>query len=1114
MEFTGERLIPGQVEGDLWAEHYSRYLFVEPLAAGKRVLDLGTGAGYGAHRLAGVAAAVTGVDLSAEAVAWASERYAAPNLRYLQGDARSVPLPDASFDLVVCFEMIEHVAEQEAVLREVRRLLAPGGAFVVSTPNRRYYTDERHEENAFHVREFDVPEFDAFLRGFFPHVGLYLQNHVPALVIGAGGPASAVGAAKLARASSPSPEEAAAGTHYAVAVCSDGPVALEELVFLPEGAGNVLRTREQHLQRALAELEKSRADFARAEAEAEDRTAWARRLEAELGTAGAEVRRLQGELEERTRWAQSLDAELGRARQALRAPEPVAAAPRRSLLRRAGRALLPPIAAAAAVPLAAGLGAAAVGAELAGRLLPRRPRLPSLVPPDHRHATVLVLNYNGRDLLEKNVPHLQAALAEAGGGHQLLVVDNGSDDGSVELLRERFPDVDVLPLARNWFFSAGNDLGVPAVRHDVLVLLNNDMRVERDFLAPLLAPFAEDPDLFAVASQILMAPGKRQEETGLARARWANGRIEFRHDPVPPGQDARPIPILWAGGGAAAFDKRKFVELGGLDLLYDPFYCEDSDLSLRAWARGWKVLFAPASKVWHDHRTTSRRVFGEGYVEEITRRNTLLLHWANLRDLDLLAEHAGALPRIAWAWSRDFGLKGVRSIGRACARAPRALARRLRERAEGPSLREILDCTDAGADPRPARALRPRRAGGEPLKVTMVAPYHLYPVQHGGAVRMYNVVRELSRRGHAVSVVGFVDNEEQLEGGRHLQELCAEVKLLVRDPSPKRGGLLDPGEVTEFQQLAFQRLLGEHVERFDPDVLQVEYTHMAPYARYARGRVTALTEHDIAFMSAYRHALAERGTVGSALAYQRYLRLFRFELEALRRFDLVLAVTPRDAELLRAYAGPGVTVSDRAPTGVDVAAWSGLERRPDGRTALFVGNFQHRPNADALLHFARRVLPELHRRDPEVRLRVVGPHAPPEIRALADDPRVEVLGFVPDLREVYATAGAFVSPIRVAAGVRVKLMEAFAAGVPCVSTSPGAEGLAVAHERELLLADDPAAFAEQTLRLLRDPALGARLAGEARRLVEDHYSWPAIVAALEEEYRAALARKHEGRKTA
>src|SRR6266702_5640433 len=177
MEFTGERLVPGQVEPDLWAEHYSRYLFVEPLARGRRVLDLGTGAGYGAHRLAEAATEVIGVDVSAEAVAFATAHYAAPGLRYQQGDARALPFPDARFDLVVCFEVIEHLAEQEQVLREVRRVLAPGGILIISTPNRRYYTDERNEHNEFHVREFDVPEFEELLAPFFPHVGLYFQNH-------------------------------------------------------------------------------------------------------------------------------------------------------------------------------------------------------------------------------------------------------------------------------------------------------------------------------------------------------------------------------------------------------------------------------------------------------------------------------------------------------------------------------------------------------------------------------------------------------------------------------------------------------------------------------------------------------------------------------------------------------------------------------------------------------------------------------------------------------------------------------------------------------------------------------------------------------------------------
>ncbi len=152
-EFTGERLIPGQVEIDLFNEHLARYAFAARLAAGKRVLDAGCGTGYGSAELARLADSVVGADVAADAVDYAREHYRLPNLHFEQASCTALPHLDASFDLVVAFEVIEHLADWREMLREARRLLAPGGQFVVSTPNRLYYTESRGESgaNPFHV---------------------------------------------------------------------------------------------------------------------------------------------------------------------------------------------------------------------------------------------------------------------------------------------------------------------------------------------------------------------------------------------------------------------------------------------------------------------------------------------------------------------------------------------------------------------------------------------------------------------------------------------------------------------------------------------------------------------------------------------------------------------------------------------------------------------------------------------------------------------------------------------------------------------------------------------------------------------------------------------------
>jgi SAM-dependent methyltransferase len=176
LPFTGERFVPGTA-GEIWYEHWHRYLFAAPLATGRRALDVACGEGYGSALLARSAAHVTGIDIAAEAIAHARARYRArPNLEFRQGDCAALPLTEASFDVVVSFETIEHVAAQQAFVAEVRRVLAPGGLFVLSCPNKVEYADKRGLVNAFHIRELYRDELAALLAPHFPHMTWYGQR--------------------------------------------------------------------------------------------------------------------------------------------------------------------------------------------------------------------------------------------------------------------------------------------------------------------------------------------------------------------------------------------------------------------------------------------------------------------------------------------------------------------------------------------------------------------------------------------------------------------------------------------------------------------------------------------------------------------------------------------------------------------------------------------------------------------------------------------------------------------------------------------------------------------------------------------------------------------------
>jgi len=246
MPFTGERYVPG-VAGQIRIEHLHRYMFAVDHAAGCRVLDIASGEGYGSAALAQVASSVLGVDIAEEAIAHAAAHYTAENLRFVQGSLTAIPSADAAFDLVVCFETLEHVHDQERAVHEMRRVLRPGGQLIVSTPNRDAKDGALHEKNPHHARELSEAEFHALLKSTFAHVSIMEQRFLHGSVI-AGFEAAATHAPTLISSDDMITMRRSTGDlgrFYLIAQASDHPHAVRHL--------NVLD--------GVAELHKVQAEF-------------------------------------------------------------------------------------------------------------------------------------------------------------------------------------------------------------------------------------------------------------------------------------------------------------------------------------------------------------------------------------------------------------------------------------------------------------------------------------------------------------------------------------------------------------------------------------------------------------------------------------------------------------------------------------------------------------------------------------------------------------------------------------------------------------------------------------------------------------------------------------
>lgn len=300
--------------------------------------------------------------------------------------------------------------------------------------------------------------------------------------------------------------------------------------------------------------------------------------------------------------------------------------------------------------------------------------------------SIVIPAYNGKPLLEANLPPLLAA-TQGVAGLEVIVVDDGSADGTAEFLAGRFPEVSVVALGTNRGFAAACNAGVHASKGDVVYFLNTDVRVSHGFLEPVVSCLG-DPAVFAVGSRELPPAG--EETLRLAVPFFRFGLLGHRYvdtREVP----REPIPVAFVSAGHAAFSREKFLALGGFDDLYRPFYWEDIDLCYRAWRRRWRVLVEPRSAVHHAGQGTIGRFYPRRTILSTYWKNRFLFIWKNLRDAPLVAEHLACLPLLIVGLPLLKGRPVLVGFARAVRQLREALDRRRRE-AGGPTMsdRQIL----------------------------------------------------------------------------------------------------------------------------------------------------------------------------------------------------------------------------------------------------------------------------------------------------------------------------------------------------------------------------------------------------------------------------------------
>jgi glycosyltransferase involved in cell wall biosynthesis len=383
---------------------------------------------------------------------------------------------------------------------------------------------------------------------------------------------------------------------------------------------------------------------------------------------------------------------------------------------------------------------------------------------------------------------------------------------------------------------------------------------------------------------------------------------------------------------------------------------------------------------------------------------------------------------------------------------------------------------------------------------------------------MHGLMTQLAQR-HDLTAVMLVDEEFDIEECRRaMQAYCRDV-VLVRNPYG-RGGfakrllqLQSLASIQSFDRLrvtvpALQQALNRVLcgRRFDIVNLEFPYLGHCVLRQAPIGEkppLLVVDSHEIAYDLARQFAVAGANFGRRLYAGANWRKLKREELGIYREADGVYLCSTEDEQRLLEEVPEARTAVIPNAADVDYYQPRPTDPSPDGRTVVYFGLLSTIPNIDAVTHFVRDIWPLIAEAHPEARCKIIGGRPPQSLLALAGS-RIELTGFVPDLRPHLAAAAAVVVPLRLGGGTRLKIVEAMAMGKAIVSTSLGAEGIEAVPGRDILIEDEPAAFADAVSRLLAEPNLAARIGQSARRQAIERYAWSATAQVLEGFYRRIL----------